>query len=99
MSPISKDWVLVQIRYYFIAPCTFELLGGQMKPGDLLLRSRPLRVCKVCGSPDKGDFNGPDETWKTAVPIEYQNKVVCVECFGKFACEKQVELFRVRRLL
>ena len=70
-----------------------------MKPGDPLLRSRPPRVCKVCGSPDKGDFNAPDDTWKTVVPIEYQNKVVCVECFGKFACEKQVELFRVHRLL
>ncbi len=31
MSPISKD------QYYFIAPCTFELLGGQMKLGDRLL--------------------------------------------------------------
>jgi len=70
-----------------------------MKPGHPLLGSRPVRVCKVCGSPDKGDFNAPDDTWKTVIPIEYQNKLVCVECFGKFACEKQVELFRVHRIL
>ena len=86
MSPISKD------QYYFIAPCTFELLGGQMKLGDRLLTVRPPWACKVCGSPDKGDFEIPKDVWKTVVPTEYQNKVVCVECFGKFACEKQVEL-------
>jgi hypothetical protein len=89
MSPISKD------QYYFIAPCTFELLGGQMKLGDPLLTVRPPRACKVCGSPDKGDFEIPKDVWKTVVPTQYQNRVVCVECFGKFACEKQVELFRV----
>ena len=70
-----------------------------MKPGDPLLTSRPVRACKVCGAPYKGDFNAPDDTWKTVIPIEYQNKLVCVECFGKFACEKQVELFRVHRIL
>ena len=98
MNPISKDLGVFQIGYYFIAPRTFALLGGQMKLGDPLLSSRPPRVCKVCGSPDEGGFNAPDDTWKTVVPIEYQNKIVCVECFGKFACEKQVELFRVHRL-
>ena len=70
-----------------------------MKLGDPLLTLRPPRVCKVCGAPDKGDFNAPDEMWKTVVPTEYQNKVVCVDCFGQFACEKQIELFRVHRLL
>jgi hypothetical protein len=49
-----------------------------MKPGDPLLGSRPARVCKVCGSPDKGDFNAADDTWKTVIPIEYLNKLVCV---------------------
>lgn len=84
--------------YHFIAPCTFALLGGCMKLGDSLFTSRPPRVCKICGSPDKSDFEIPDERWRTVVPAEYQNKVVCVDCFGKFACEKQVELFRVHRL-
>ena len=53
MNPISKDLGVFQIGYYSIAPCTFELLGGKMKPGDPLLTSRPPRICKVCGSPDK----------------------------------------------
>jgi hypothetical protein len=66
-----------------------------MKLGDSLLTSRSPRACKVCGSPDKSHFEISDDVWKTVVPPEYQNKVVCVECYGKFACEKQVELFRV----
>jgi len=28
--------------------------------------------------------------WKEVVPVEYQNKVVCLSCFDKFAREKQV---------
>ena len=83
MNPISKD------RYDSITPCTFELLGGQMKFGGPLLASRPVRTCKVCGSPDKCDFAAPDDTWKT----------VCIECFGKFACEKQIKLFQVHKHL
>jgi hypothetical protein len=70
-----------------------------MKLGEVLLNSRPVRVCKVCGSPDKCDFSAPDDTWKTVVPMEYQNVFVCVDCFGQFACEKQIKLFRVHRLL
>jgi hypothetical protein len=70
-----------------------------MKLSDRLLRSRPVRTCKVCSSPDKCDFKAPDDTWKTVVPMEYQNAFVCVECFGKFACEKQIKLFQVHKLL
>ena len=70
-----------------------------MKLGDPLLTLRPPRTCIVCGSPHKGDFKIPNDVWITVIPSEYQNKVVCVECFGKFACEKQIELFRVHRLL
>jgi hypothetical protein len=29
--------------------------------------------------------------WKKIVPAEYQNKVVCLSCFDKFAREKQVD--------
>jgi len=70
-----------------------------MKLGDSLLTARPRGACKVCGSPDKGDFEIPNDIRKTVIPTEYQNKVVCVECFGTFACEKQIELFRVHRPL
>lgn len=50
--------------------------------------------CTVCGSSAKCDFNVPDDVWKTVVPTKYWNKVVCVECFGNFACETQIELVR-----
>jgi hypothetical protein len=70
-----------------------------MKPGAPLLILRPPRTCRVCGSLYKDDFRIPNDTWITVIPTEYQNEVVCVECFGKFACEKQIELFRVHKLL
>jgi hypothetical protein len=66
-----------------------------MKLGDHLLSTRSPRACKVCGFLDKDDFVIPNDVWKTVIPTEYQNKFVCVECFGKFACERQIELFRV----
>jgi hypothetical protein len=50
--------------------------------------------CTVCGSSAKCDFNVPDDVWKTVVPTKYWNKVVCVERFGNFACETQIELVR-----
>ena len=33
-------------------------------------------------------FNVPDDVWKTVIPTKYRSKVVCVEWFGNFACEK-----------
>jgi hypothetical protein len=48
------------------------------------------QTCKVCGCPDKFDFHVPDGVWKSVVPVEYQNKVVCLDCFDHFALEKQV---------
>ena len=53
--------------------------------------------CAVCGFPAKSDFNVPEDVWEVVVPTRYWNKVVCVECFGNFACEKQIELFRLHR--
>jgi hypothetical protein len=50
-----------------------------------------------CGSSAKYDFNVPDDVWKTVVPTKYWNKVVRVECFRNFACERQIELFRLHR--
>ena len=55
--------------------------------------------CAICGSSAKCDFNVPDDVWKTVVPTRYWNKVVCVECFGNFVCEKQIELFRLHSSL
>ena len=47
--------------------------------------------CKACGCVDKFDFKVPDTVWKTVVPVEYQKKVVCLECFDKFAFEKNID--------
>jgi hypothetical protein len=50
--------------------------------------------CKVCGSQPSVISTSADGAWKTVVPTKYWNKVVCVECFGNFACETQIELVR-----
>ena len=55
-------------------------------------------LCSVCGLA-KVDFDVPDDVWKPVVPSKYQNEFVCVECFGNFACEKQIELFRLPKLV
>jgi len=49
------------------------------------------QTCKVCGCPDKFDFNVPNEVWRKVVPGEYQMKVVCLDCFDSFASEKQID--------
>ena len=38
-----------------------------------------------------------DDAWKTIVPIEYRNQIVCVKCFEAFASAKQIELLRPDR--
>jgi hypothetical protein len=48
-------------------------------------------TCKICGSEDKFDFNVRDEVWKQVVPSEYENKVVCLDCFDKLAFEKKID--------
>lgn len=49
------------------------------------------QTCKVCKCPDKFDFNVPDELWKRVVPMEYQWGVVCLDCFDRFASEKEID--------
>jgi hypothetical protein len=58
-----------------------------------LYRSRggKRQTCKVCKCPDKFDFNVPDEVWSRVVPVEYQRGVVCLDCFDRFASEKQID--------
>ena len=51
--------------------------------------SRP--VCRACECSDKFDFNVPDEMWKQVVPCEYQNGVICLECFDEFAFDKGID--------
>ena len=49
------------------------------------------QTCKVCGRRDYFDFHVPDEMWKTIVPPEYQNRVVCLACFDRFAYDRKVD--------
>lgn len=48
------------------------------------------QICKVCGSLDYFNFNVPDKIWQKIVPKKYQNKVVCLPCFDKFATIKNI---------
>jgi hypothetical protein len=48
-------------------------------------------ICRACGYSDKFDFNVPNELWKEIVPLDYQNDVICLECFDEFAFEKGVD--------
>jgi hypothetical protein len=35
-----------------------------------------------------------DDVWRTAVPMQYQNEILCLNCFEVFTSEKQIELLR-----
>jgi hypothetical protein len=56
------------------------------------------RTCKVCGSVDNCDFKVVDDVWRTAIPIQYQNEILCLKCFEFFASEKQIELLQPKRV-
>jgi len=47
--------------------------------------------CKVCGCADKFDFHVIEDIWMKVVPEKYQNRVVCLSCFDKFAKEKGIK--------
>jgi len=47
--------------------------------------------CKVCGNRDKFDFHVTEEIWSEIVPLQYQNRVVCLSCFDDFAKEKGIQ--------
>src|SRR5437773_10426446 len=50
------------------------------------------QTCKVCGCTDKFDFKVPNRLWKKVVPVEYQNKVVCLECFTSWPLKRVTPL-------
>lgn len=52
------------------------------------------RTCKVCGSLDNCDFKVVDDVWRTTVPIEYRDQIMCIKCFEDFAAERQIQLLR-----
>src|SRR5262249_20447750 len=55
-------------------------------------------TCAVCGFLENCAFKVMDDAWKTIVPIEYRNQIVCVKCFEAFASAKQIELLRADRV-
>lgn len=57
-----------------------------VRPGD----NRQRQTCKVCGVPDKFNFNVPNEVWAAVVPPEYLNRVVCLFCFDELARQRGV---------
>jgi len=48
------------------------------------------QTCKVCGRPDKFNFQVPDDVWEAVIPPEYRNLVVCLGCFDDFASVRRV---------
>lgn len=47
--------------------------------------------CAVCKCNDKFNFAVPNEVWRKIVPPEYQNKVVCLQCFDEFARKQNID--------
>ena len=45
----------------------------------------------MCRRVDPLDFHVPDEIWEAIVPKPYQNRVVCISCFDKFASVKGIQ--------
>lgn len=48
------------------------------------------QTCKACLRPDKFDFHVPDDVWAAVVPPTLINRVVCLDCFDRFAREKNI---------
>jgi len=48
------------------------------------------QTCKVCGNPDKFDYNLPDVIWQSVLPKEFHTRVVCLYCFDDYAKDKGI---------
>jgi hypothetical protein len=55
--------------------------------------------CKACGNEDKFDFKVPNDVWANVVPAHLRNRVVCLQCFDRFASERGIEYARSLRAL
>lgn len=49
------------------------------------------QTCKACGQIDKLNFDVPDAVWAAVVPLELQNRVVCLACFDTLARKNNVD--------
>ena len=58
-------------------------------------------ICKCCGEINRVGFNVPNDIWQMSVPKIYQEKVLCLNCFTRFADEngivwdEEIEFFPV----
>jgi len=48
-------------------------------------------ICKACGLVNCFDFHVPDEIWKAIMPLSLIDKVVCLNCFDRYASEMGVD--------
>jgi len=55
-------------------------------PDDPAMR----QTCKICGRPDKFDFNVPDKIWRAVVPVQFRKLVVCLYCFDELARQRDI---------
>lgn len=47
--------------------------------------------CKVCWHADRFNFHVPDDVWASVVPPPFRERVVCLACFDRFACEAEID--------
>ena len=62
-----------------------------MRINHIDLRGMRRQTCKVCKCQDKFNFHVSDKVWKKAVPLEFQNNVVCLSCFDELARKQNVD--------
>jgi hypothetical protein len=47
-------------------------------------------ICSICSHVNRIGFHVPDEVWRAVVPGDWQDHVLCLECFARLADEKLV---------
>jgi hypothetical protein len=46
--------------------------------------------CPSCGCQDYWNFRVPDDIWSAVVPRKFQRRVICLQCFDKFAVARAI---------
>ena len=76
--------ILREIERYVVLPFRFLLAHGR----DCVAQKQK---CKVCGQADGLNFKVRDDIWALVVPKRWQNRVVCLRCFDRFAYKKGMD--------
>jgi len=48
-------------------------------------------ICKICYHVNSVGFDVPDDIWNKIIPTEFQDKVVCLNCFTRLGDEKYID--------